>query len=80
MNDQEEKRSLRVVNSNEQSRDVQQEIADIVKNNQIVIFMKGIPTAPQCGFSARAVSILRQYSPSFYGPLGALASSCAVCC
>jgi monothiol glutaredoxin len=66
MNDQEEKRSLRVVNSNEQSRDVQQEIADIVKNNQIVLFMKGSPTAPQCGFSARAVSILREYSPSFY--------------
>ena len=66
MNDKEEKRGLRVVSSNQQARDVQQEIAEIVKNNQIVIFMKGSPAAPQCGFSARAVSILREYSPSFH--------------
>lgn len=36
-------------------------IDDLVKKNQIVLFMKGSPTAPQCGFSARAASILLSY-------------------
>ncbi len=29
-----------------------------VKGNKIVIFMKGLPEAPQCGFSAKTVEIL----------------------
>ena len=36
-------------------------IEDFVKKNKIAIFMKGSPTAPQCGFSARASSILLSY-------------------
>ena len=36
-------------------------IETLVKSNPIVIFMKGSPTAPQCGFSARASSILLSY-------------------
>lgn len=31
-----------------------------VKSNKIVLFMKGIPEAPQCGFSAQVVEILRR--------------------
>ncbi|WBH18312.1 Grx4 family monothiol glutaredoxin [Sphingomonas radiodurans] len=30
----------------------------VVKNNPIVLFMKGSPLFPQCGFSSRAVAIL----------------------
>ncbi len=33
-------------------------IADIVKSNDVVLFMKGTPLFPQCGFSSRAVAIL----------------------
>jgi monothiol glutaredoxin len=33
-------------------------IAEIVKSNDIVLFMKGTPLFPQCGFSSRAVAIL----------------------
>ena len=33
-------------------------IAQIVDNNDVVLFMKGTPLFPQCGFSNRAVSIL----------------------
>lgn len=29
-----------------------------VKNNKAVLFMKGSPLFPQCGFSSRAVAIL----------------------
>ena len=33
-------------------------IHDIVSTNDIVLFMKGTPLFPQCGFSSRAVAIL----------------------
>ena len=33
-------------------------IDDIVKKNDIVLFMKGTALFPQCGFSSRAVAIL----------------------
>ena len=35
-----------------------QRIADIVKSNDIVLFMKGTALFPQCGFSSRAIAIL----------------------
>ncbi|MFN6936426.1 MAG: glutaredoxin family protein, partial [Tsuneonella sp.] len=38
--------------------DVTQRIADIVASNDVVLFMKGTPLFPQCGFSNRAISIL----------------------
>ena len=33
-------------------------IADLVKANDVVLFMKGTALFPQCGFSSRAVAIL----------------------
>ena len=38
--------------------DAQTRIADIVNTNPVVLFMKGTPLFPQCGFSSRAVAIL----------------------
>jgi len=35
-------------------------IQDLVKNNAVVLFMKGTPLFPQCGFSSRAVAILER--------------------
>ena len=34
------------------------EIKQEISNNDIVLFMKGTPTFPQCGFSAHVISIL----------------------
>src|ERR1035437_4038487 len=39
--------------------DTQKQIQDTVTNNAVVLFMKGTPDAPQCGFSATAVQILK---------------------
>jgi monothiol glutaredoxin len=39
--------------------DTQQRIDDLVKQNDILLFMKGTATFPQCGFSGRAVQILK---------------------
>jgi len=33
-------------------------IAEIVKSNDVVLFMKGTALFPQCGFSSRAIAIL----------------------
>lgn len=38
---------------------VQDIIKDQVSKNRIVLYMKGSPDFPQCGFSANAVGILR---------------------
>jgi len=35
-------------------------IAEIVNGNDVVLFMKGTPLFPQCGFSSRAVAILER--------------------
>ena len=33
-------------------------IDELVKNNDVVLFMKGTPLFPQCGFSSKAIAIL----------------------
>ena len=38
--------------------DVNSRISDIVSGSDVVLFMKGTPLFPQCGFSSRAVAIL----------------------
>ena len=40
---------------------VTKRIEDEIKSNKIVLFMKGTPEAPQCGFSAATVQILNDY-------------------
>lgn len=39
--------------------DVQKQIQEIVTSHSVVLFMKGVPDMPQCGFSATAVQILK---------------------
>ncbi|MBV5298369.1 MAG: Grx4 family monothiol glutaredoxin [Rhodoferax sp.] len=39
--------------------DTQQRIGDLVRQNDILLFMKGTASFPQCGFSGRAVQILK---------------------
>ena len=40
-------------------------IADLVKANDVVLFMKGTALFPQCGFSSRAVAILEHVGAPF---------------
>lgn len=39
--------------------DTQKKIHELVTKNPIVLFMKGTPQFPQCGFSSRAVQLLK---------------------
>ena len=41
--------------SNDRKRDVE----TFVQSKKVAIFMKGLPEAPQCGFSAHACAVLR---------------------
>jgi len=47
------------------SDSVAQKIDQVVKNNDIVLFMKGTPDFPQCGFSQRVAGILNSYEIPF---------------
>jgi monothiol glutaredoxin len=39
--------------------DVQKRIDDLVKSNRVVLFMKGSAQFPMCGFSGRAIQLLK---------------------
>ncbi|MBC7619059.1 MAG: Grx4 family monothiol glutaredoxin [Candidatus Saccharibacteria bacterium] len=39
--------------------DAQQRIDELVKGNEVLLFMKGNASFPQCGFSGRAIQILK---------------------
>lgn len=45
--------------------DVQQQIDELVKGSPVVLFMKGTPNFPMCGFSARVVEILKSIDVPF---------------
>ena len=45
--------------------DVDSRIAQIVGSHDVVLFMKGTPLFPQCGFSSRAVAILNHLNVEF---------------
>ena len=40
-------------------QNTQQRIDDLVKQNDVVLFMKGNASFPMCGFSGRAIQILK---------------------
>jgi len=45
--------------------DVLKEIDDEVRNNKVVVYMKGTPAFPMCGFSAATVQVLREIGVPF---------------
>lgn len=45
--------------------DANARIEEIVRNNDVVLFMKGTALFPQCGFSSRAVAILDHLNVPF---------------
>ena len=46
--------------------DAIESIKNIVESHRIVIFMKGNPTFPQCGFSMRTVEALKACGAEFH--------------
>ena len=46
--------------------DATEQIKNIVESNPVVLFMKGSPTFPQCGFSSRTVQALKACDVEFH--------------
>ena len=44
---------------------VQEKIKQQIAQNDVVLFMKGLPQAPQCGFSAKSVQLLQACGAQF---------------
>ncbi len=45
--------------------DVQERIKNVIEENNVIIFMKGSPEAPQCGFSMRTSEALKACNADF---------------
>jgi monothiol glutaredoxin len=54
---------------------VQDRIRTLVEQNDVVLFMKGNRMFPQCGFSARAVEILRHAGVTRFESVDVLADA-----
>ena len=46
---------------------VKEKINNIVKENQVCLFMKGTPEVPQCGFSLAVSNVLKHLEVNFKG-------------
>ena len=51
---------------------IHDQIDALVKDNSIVLFMKGTPDFPQCGFSAKVAHILRECGANNYVAINVL--------
>ena len=44
-----------------------EKIEDLIKNNNVCLFMKGTPEEPQCGFSMAVSNVLKHLKVNFKG-------------
>ncbi|HLW96436.1 MAG TPA: Grx4 family monothiol glutaredoxin [Solirubrobacteraceae bacterium] len=51
--------------SDQNDNPIRQAIADAISENEVILFMKGSPEAPMCGFSARTVAALQALDTRF---------------
>ena len=47
--------------------DVKENINNLIKQNNVCLFMKGTPDSPQCGFSMTVANILKHLNVKFLG-------------
>ncbi|CAG5928311.1 unnamed protein product [Menidia menidia] len=52
--------------------DVQKDLGEMVKKDKVVVFMKGTPAQPMCGFSNAVVQILRMHGVDNYASYNVL--------
>jgi len=49
------------------SENIKEKISNLVKNNDVCLFMKGTPDVPQCGFSLAVSNVLKHLQVKFNG-------------
>ena len=47
--------------------DIKDKLKEIISSNDVCLFMKGVPEAPQCGFSMAISNILKHLNINFKG-------------
>jgi len=47
-------------------KEIHKKIEEIIKKNKVVLFMKGTPEMPQCGFSMTVCNILKHLKINFF--------------
>ena len=47
--------------------EIKEKIKKLIDNNQVCLFMKGTPDAPQCGFSMAVSNVLKHLNVDFKG-------------
>ena len=47
--------------------ETKQKIENLIKNNDVCLFMKGTPDSPQCGFSMAVSNVLKHLNVNFKG-------------
>lgn len=52
--------------------DLQKDLGEMVKKDKVVVFMKGTPAQPMCGFSNAVVQILRMHGVDNYAAYNVL--------
>jgi len=51
--------------TDQQDNPIRKAIAEAISENDVILFMKGTPEAPACGFSARTVGVLQSLDTRF---------------
>ena len=51
--------------------ELKQKVEEVLRENRVLLFMKGTPEMPRCGFSMRVVSVLEQMGTE-YGAIDVL--------
>jgi len=47
--------------------EINKKIESLIKDNEVCLFMKGTPDAPQCGFSMAVANLLKHLNVNFKG-------------
>ena len=47
--------------------EIKEKIKNLIKENQVCLFMKGTPDSPQCGFSMAVSNVLKHLNVKFEG-------------
>ena len=47
--------------------EIKSKIEQMIKENEVCLFMKGVPDAPQCGFSMAVTNVLKHLNVKFKG-------------
>ena len=51
--------------SDEEKTEIMDEMKNDIKSSPVVLFMKGEPEQPRCGFSSKSVEVLKQYGVAY---------------